>query len=159
VTVEIHIPRMQWLLPVIAKPAAPLAEGEEAAGAEEGSGGGGGDADESLGAQGAEASKQRKMELMKTSIDVKYVSGWAAFVQKMTDLIFFYNTGAYEHSTLLHVAAGVPSLLALLLQKKKVHNTADSIFVCSTGAYEHITSLHVAGVPTLLALLVQKYKY
>ena len=97
---------MQWLLPVIAKPAAPLAEGEEAAGAEEGGGGGGGDADEGLGAQGAEASKQRKLELMKTSIDVKYVSGWAAFVQKMTDFIFFYNTGAYEHSTSLHVAAG-----------------------------------------------------
>jgi hypothetical protein len=154
---------MQWLLPVIAKPAAPLAEGEEAAGAEEGGGGGGGDADESLGAQGAEASKQRKMELMKTSIDVKYVSGWAAFVQKMTELIFFYNTGAYAHSTSLHVAAGVCREFAcfpLLQKKKSTHYCAFDLRLQHGRARAyHITSLHVAGVPTLLALLVQRYKH
>ena len=104
--VEIQIPRMQWMLPN--RPtAAPPGEGEEGAEAPAADEGGEGEGE---GDQNGEASKQRKMELMKPSIDVKYVSGWPAFVHKMTDFIFFHNTAGYDHTVTLDVgAAPVPA--------------------------------------------------
>ena len=99
-TVELQIPRMQWLLPHRASPAPPPAEGEEGgeAAAEEG-------AEGAEGSQSGEQGKGRKMELMKPSIDVKYISGWPTFVQKMAEFIFFHNPSGYAHTTALDVGA------------------------------------------------------
>ena len=93
-TVELQIPRMQWLLPHRTSPAPPVPEGEEAPAAAEEGGEGEGD-----------HGKGRKMELMKPSIDVKYISGWSSFVPKMTEFVFFHNPGAYTHTSALEISA------------------------------------------------------
>ena len=95
-TVELLMPRMQWLLPHHEPATAP---GEQEEGTEPPAEGEG----DAEGSQSGETSK-RKMELMKPSIDVKYVSGWPAFVQKMTDFIFFHNTVGYEHTVTLDIS-------------------------------------------------------
>ena len=106
--VELQIPRMQWVLPqreAVAATPADKGEGEEGAdGAAEDSNG-----NEAEGSQSGEMGTGRKMELMKPSIDVKYVTAWPTFVKKMTEFVFFHNAAGYDNSSTFDLsAAAVP---------------------------------------------------